>query len=36
LYGSFDFMGYPVGFDYVARVGDAVHEMGEEVAVAQY
>lgn len=33
LYGSFDFLGYPEGFDYVAREGTVVHELGEEVAV---
>jgi hypothetical protein len=33
LYGSFDFMGYPKGFDYLARSGDTVVEMGGEVAV---
>lgn len=31
LYGVFDIFGYPVGFDFHARAGDAVHEMGDEV-----
>ncbi|GMU63617.1 MAG: hypothetical protein AMXMBFR34_53800 [Myxococcaceae bacterium] len=34
LYGAFDFLGTPEGFDFVARVGGAVHEMGEEVSLA--
>jgi hypothetical protein len=33
VYGAFDFMGYPEGFDFVALQGGATHEMGDEVAV---
>lgn len=33
LYGAFEFLGYPVGFDYVARAGEVVTEMGGTVAV---
>jgi hypothetical protein len=33
LYGAFEVMGYPEGFDFRAEIGGAVHEMGEEVAV---
>ncbi len=36
LYGAFDFMGYPIGFDFYgqeAGAAGAIHEMGEEVAV---
>src|SRR5207248_2980616 len=38
LYGAFEVFGYPVGFDYRAEspnaTGVAVHEMGEEVSIA--
>jgi hypothetical protein len=34
LYGVFDLLGVPVGFDVYARAGDVVHEMGAEVALA--
>ncbi|MEW5742195.1 MAG: hypothetical protein AB1938_24985 [Myxococcota bacterium] len=34
LYGSFDFLGTPEGFDFTARSGSTVHEMGEEVSLA--
>ena len=34
LYGVFEHLGYAQGFDYVADVGGAVHEMGEEVSAA--
>jgi hypothetical protein len=33
LYGAFDFMGYPQGFDYVALEDGQVREMGGEVKV---
>jgi hypothetical protein len=35
LYGAFEVFGYPLGFDYHAEQGGAVHEMGEEVSLAQ-
>lgn len=31
LYGAFDFLGYPVGFDFHAQVGARIYEMGDEV-----
>lgn len=31
LYGTFDILGYPGGFDFHALVGDAVEEMGAEI-----
>jgi hypothetical protein len=31
LYSSFQFLGYPLGFDFHARSGDTVWEMGEEI-----
>jgi hypothetical protein len=34
LYGAFEVMGYPLGFDYHARVGTQTFEMGEEVQLA--
>lgn len=34
LYGSFDFLGTPDGFDFTATAGGAVHEMGDEVPLA--
>jgi hypothetical protein len=34
LYGAFEMMGYPEGFDYHAEVGSRVAEMGEEVQLA--
>lgn len=34
LYGAFEMYGYPVGFDYHARAGEAVHEMGSSVALS--
>jgi len=34
LYGAFELMGYPQGFDYHAEVGSRVAEMGEEVDLA--
>lgn len=34
LYGAFELMGYPVGFDYHAASGGADREMGEEVSLA--
>ncbi len=33
LYGAFEYLGYPVGFDYRAETGGTVHEMGETVAL---
>ncbi len=33
-YGTFEVLGYPIGFDYHAEVGGAVSEMGDEVSVA--
>jgi hypothetical protein len=35
LYGSFDFLGTPEGFDFTASAGEAVYEMGDEVSLAQ-
>lgn len=32
LYGAFEFLGYPDGFDFHAVVGGNIHEMGEEVS----
>lgn len=34
LYGAFEVMGYPEGFDYHAEVGDQAFEMGAEVQLA--
>jgi len=34
LYGAFEVMGYPEGFDYHAEVGDQAYEMGDEVPLA--
>lgn len=34
LYGAFEVLGYPIGFDYHAQAGGAVHEMGDEVSLA--
>lgn len=34
LYGAFEVMGYPVGFDYRAEAGGVVHEMGEDASLA--
>jgi len=31
LYSSFQFLGYPLGFDFYAEAGDTVWEMGEEI-----
>ncbi|MCC7381979.1 MAG: hypothetical protein IT384_09125 [Deltaproteobacteria bacterium] len=35
LYGAFEIVGYPVGFDSYAEVGDRVAEMGEEISAAE-
>jgi hypothetical protein len=35
LYGAFEIMGYPVGFDYHAVAGETVYEMGSEVTLGQ-
>ena len=35
LYGAFDYLGYPVGFDFHAREGAATREMGEEAALSK-
>jgi hypothetical protein len=35
LYGAFEVLGYPLGFDYHATEGATVHEMGDEVSLAQ-
>lgn len=35
LYGAFEAMGYPVGFDWHASEAGAIHEMGEEVSIAK-
>jgi hypothetical protein len=32
LYGAFEFLGYPSGFDFYAEAGGMSHEMGEEIA----
>ena len=34
LYGVFEVFGYAEGFDYVAMVGDKIHEMGSEIALS--
>lgn len=34
LYGAFEVMGYPVGFDFHAEAGGRFHELGEEVPLA--
>ncbi len=34
LYGAFEYLGYPVGFDFVALEGGAVREMGESVSLS--
>jgi hypothetical protein len=35
LYGAFEFLGYPVGFDWRAEEAGAVREMGAEVSLAK-
>jgi hypothetical protein len=35
LYGSFDYLGYPAGFDFHALEADAPREMGEQASLAQ-
>lgn len=35
LYGAFEVMGYPVGFDFHATEGKQVREMGEEASLAK-
>jgi hypothetical protein len=35
LYGVFDYLGYPTGFDFHAMVGDAVYEMGDFIPAGQ-
>jgi hypothetical protein len=35
MYGAFDYLGYPLGFDFHARVGDELYEMGERVPAGQ-
>ncbi len=35
MYGSFDVLGYPVGFDFRAETGTAVYEMGDQVPVGE-
>ena len=35
MYGAFDYLGYPVGFDFHARVGSTVFEMGDRIDVGQ-
>jgi hypothetical protein len=34
LYGAFEVMGYPQGFDYHAEAGEQIAEMGDEVALS--
>jgi hypothetical protein len=34
LYGAFEFLGYPSGFDFRAEEASAVREMGEETSIA--
>ncbi len=36
LYGAFEVMGYPDGFDYHAQAGNSVFEMGGEINLAQH
>jgi len=31
MYNSFDYLGYPVGFDFHAEIGETVYEMGDNV-----
>jgi hypothetical protein len=33
LYGAFEMLGYPIGFDYRAEIGKSVHEMGEALSL---
>src|SRR5262249_5824603 len=33
LYGAFELLGYPVGFDYRAEIDKTVHEMGEQLSL---
>ena len=35
LYGAFEVLGYPLGFDFHATEGAAVHEMGDQVSLAK-
>lgn len=35
LYGAFEVMGYPLGFDWHASEAGTIHEMGEEVSLAK-
>lgn len=34
MYGAFDFLGYPTGFDFHALAGDTVYEMGDQAPAA--
>lgn len=34
LYGTFDFLGVPTGFDFFAKEGDVVREMGDEARLS--
>jgi hypothetical protein len=34
LYGAFEVLGFPIGFDYHAEIGAETHEMGESVPLA--
>jgi len=34
LYGAFELMGYPEGFDYRAETGEGIGEMGDEIALS--
>jgi hypothetical protein len=35
LYGAFDYLGYPLGFDFRAEVGTTVYELGDEVPAGE-
>jgi len=35
MYGTFDVLGYPVGFDFRAEAGGTIYELGEQVPVGE-
>jgi hypothetical protein len=36
LYGTFEMLGYPVGFDYHAKTGTTINEMGDDVELSSH
>lgn len=35
MYGTFDYLGYPIGFDFRAEADGAIYEMGDQVPVGE-